>query len=707
MSVAGPASGSVSRFRIAALAMLAVAAAATVADAAITATEILGRPTATSVTLNAVGDETLEAWVEYGTAPGVYSGGTPVGTFPVGVPIEIAVGGLLPDTRYWYRLRYRVPGAPVFDAQGEHSFHTQRAAGRPFTFAIQADSHLDASTNVDVYQRTLANVAADAPDFFVDLGDTFMSEKFAGSYADTVALHLKQRPYFGTVSHSAPLMLVLGNHEGELGWLLDGTPDNVAVWATAVRKIYYPNPVPDGFYTGDTSVDPEVGQREGYYAWTWGDALFVVLDPFWNTTTKPGQSGDNWDWTLGRPQYDWLVQTLTTSRARFKFVFLHHLLGGTNTEGRGGIAAAPYYEWGGRNGDGTWGFDAHRPGWGSPVHQLLVENGVDVVFHGHDHLFVKEDLDGVVYQEVPQPSHPALNATGSAAGYGYTTGTVISSSGHLRVAVSASEATVEYVRAYLPASETPTRHNGDVAYRYILTPDADVDGTPDADDTCSTLVFAGSPANPPDQNPKAFRLSLRNLDDGTGAIDLRAKGGFSPASTVPAVDPAAHGVQVRLEDGAGVLLDVSVPGGAEGSSPCDAGDGWSIVQSATVTKWMYRNVSGGLPDGAGACTAGAAAGIRSILVTRKSMAAGPVYLFRVAMADGALLDLPALPVSRIRFDLVLGAAPSSGGASAQSIAGQCAEFQLDGSPVPGGPLKPWCKGMPSSGPLSSLRCAGL
>ena len=26
---------------------------------------------------------------------------------------------------------------------------------------------------------------------------------------------------------------------------------------------------------------------QDYYAWTWGDALFVVIDPYWYTTTKP------------------------------------------------------------------------------------------------------------------------------------------------------------------------------------------------------------------------------------------------------------------------------------------------------------------------------------------------------------------------------------------------------------------------------------
>ncbi len=50
-----------------------------------------------------------------------------------------------------------------------------------------------------------------------------------------------------------------------------------------------------------------------------------------------------------------------------------------------------------------------------PIHQLLAKHGVQIVFHGHDHLYVKEDLDGIVYHEVPQPGHPRYDNTRSAS----------------------------------------------------------------------------------------------------------------------------------------------------------------------------------------------------------------------------------------------------------------------------------------------------
>lgn len=310
----------------------------------------------------------------------------------------------------------------------------------------------------------------DNPDFHIDLGDTFMSEKLPApiDYNAVVQGHLQQRSYFGLLCHSVPLFLVLGNHEGELGWKLNGTPDNVAVWTTNVRKLYYLNPVPDSFYSGNSITETYVGLRENYYAWEWGDALFIVLDPFWYTAPKPNT--DSWGWTLGHQQYDWFKQVLQNSHAKFKFVFCHHLVGGYTSAARGGVEYAPYYEWGGKNHDDSWGFDTRRSGWGKPIHQLMVDNHVTIFFHGHDHLFVKQDLDGIVYQEVPQPSNRNYDATGSAAGYGYTHGVILGNSGHLRVRVFGSKVSVDYVRAYLPADETETRINRQVSYTYTIPP---------------------------------------------------------------------------------------------------------------------------------------------------------------------------------------------------------------------------------------------
>ena len=86
-----------------------------------------------------------------------------------------------------------------------------------------------------------------------------------------------------------------------------------------------------------------------------------------------------------------------------------------------------------------------RPGWSKPIHQLLKENGVSIVFKGHDHLYAKEELDGIIYQTLPQPSHPG-DGTKSAVQYGYGESKVIGGSGYLRVKTAPGKIQVNFVK---------------------------------------------------------------------------------------------------------------------------------------------------------------------------------------------------------------------------------------------------------------------
>jgi hypothetical protein len=152
-------------------------------------------------------------------------------------------------------------------------------------------------------------------------------------------------------------------------------------------------------------------------------------------------------------QYQWLKTTLEASNTKWKFVFIHQLIGGADKNGRGGIEVANYYEWGGKNADGSYGFIEQRPGWGVPIHQLLIDNSVTAVFHGHDHLFVKQELDGIIYQEVPQPAASGSGGTNSAAEYGYLSGDILGGSGHMRVSVSSIGVTVDFIRSVIGKSD--------------------------------------------------------------------------------------------------------------------------------------------------------------------------------------------------------------------------------------------------------------
>ncbi len=171
------------------------------------------------------------------------------------------------------------------------------------------------------------------------------------------------------MGHSVPVFLVLGNHDGEQPG--KGGGDAMALWSNAQRKKYFPNPKPNAFYSGSATPHPKAGLLQNYYAFEWGDALFVALDPYWYGQ-EPNRGGDNWGRSLGREQYEWLRLVLERSRARFTFVFIHHLVGGETREGRGGAEAAAFFEWGGRDINDRDSFAQKRPGWAAPIHSLLV-----------------------------------------------------------------------------------------------------------------------------------------------------------------------------------------------------------------------------------------------------------------------------------------------------------------------------------------------
>lgn len=436
---------------------------------------VLGAPSASGITLSLLATEQSgNATVEYGEQGSNVLAESAAAAIVAGEPATIVLTGLKADSAYRYRVLFRPQGSATTIAGSESVFRTARAVGKSFTFTVQADSHMDENSVVRMYHRTLANVLAEQPDFHIDLGDTFMTEKHysplsptsppANSLQQVTDRYLYERNNFALMSATVPLFLANGNHEGEAGWLNTGGSNNLANWSSLTRQKYFPTPGADGFYTGETGS----AARGAWYAWQWGDALFIVLDPYWNSSK--GRGNDAWSMTLGTAQYQWLESTLANSKAAFKFVFLHSLVGGLDGQMRGGVEAARLFEWGGYDADGvTRSFESRRPGWSAPIHDLLVRYGVSAVFHGHDHLYVKQELDGIVYQEVPQPS--ALNtnnATTLARDYHYTSGVALSSAGHLRVTVSADQVSAAYVRTWLPEQENAQRKNGQIDHQWTI-----------------------------------------------------------------------------------------------------------------------------------------------------------------------------------------------------------------------------------------------
>lgn len=286
-------------------------------------------------------------------------------------------------------------------------------------FAVEADPHMDEQSSSAIYKQTISNIVSAKAAFVIDLGDIFMIDKLDDKSETNIRnRYLLMKNYYDLLG-SIPLYFAMGNHDGETGW--------------------------DQLYTKKYRLEyfPKINLEKNYYSFEKNNALFIILDPYTYTTKKPNEDG--WQWTLGETQYNWLEATLEKSKAKYKFVFIHQLVGGDN-QGRGGIEYARLYEWGGYNADGSYGFDSKRPNWGKPIHQLLTDHKVNIVFKGHDHFYAKQELDSIIYQTVPQPSH-AGNKIDTAGEYGYQAGTIIGGSGFIKVSIGSQSAKIEFIAA--------------------------------------------------------------------------------------------------------------------------------------------------------------------------------------------------------------------------------------------------------------------
>jgi phosphodiesterase/alkaline phosphatase D-like protein len=429
---------------------------------------ILGRPTNTSMTASITAGLKNEVYLQWGAQSGTYAGKSEIKTATSIAPAVIVMDQLSPDQDYYYSLYFRQKTGDEFKKTAEYNFHTPRSEGKAYNFVVQSDSHLLNKADPDLYKQSMLDMAGLDPDFMFDLGDTFLNDQTKGnaipSYESIAATYRQQLPYFDLVTRCAPLFLTIGNHEGEYGSFFDATKENLAARSTIARTTYFPNPVPDTFYSGNEQTEELLGNPQNYYAFTWGDALFVSIDPYRYSTVIPygDESGsDGWAWTLGKSQYDWFRSTLENSKVKYKFVFSHHAIGNF----RGGEQIAKLYEWGGYDKKGTYLFDQKRPGWGKPIQQIMKDAQVTIFFQGHDHLFAREIVDGIVYQTLPKPAEVTADSQSNFKAYPHAD--VLLNSGYLNVLLKDGKVQVDYHRNYFVSSESQENNVG-VVYSYTV-----------------------------------------------------------------------------------------------------------------------------------------------------------------------------------------------------------------------------------------------
>ena len=90
------------------------------------------------------------------------------------------------------------------------------------------------------------------------------------------------------------------------------------------------------------------------------------------------------DWTLGDAQMEWLRTTLENSTSKWRFLLIHHPVGGNG----GNDVDSAYGRGGGR---------AAHVGEQEVVHELMQQHGVQTMFYGHDHVFTDMVVDDIHY----------------------------------------------------------------------------------------------------------------------------------------------------------------------------------------------------------------------------------------------------------------------------------------------------------------------
>ncbi|HEX7508076.1 MAG TPA: metallophosphoesterase [Polyangia bacterium] len=315
-----------------------------------------------------------------------------VTTFASAIPPEVRgtdiaqwnFEGLAPGVHFEYEILASIPSGDQSLYLG--SVVTQRQPGDSFTFALITDSHIgaDLTFSNQGIPNTLKNVSAEAgasqPDFIMNLGDMLDFHEYGfntppPSASVTRLAYLNYRTLLGdTLGHAAHYG-VIGNWEGEDGCY---TAEETSR-SQQQRLLYLPGPTPTTY--------PEGGSpSQDYYAFTWGDALFVVLNVMGYTPTPHllDNSGVPDDWTLGEAQLGWFGKTLANATAKWRFVLIHHTVGGA----AGDAADSAYGRGGGR---------AAYVGEQAKVHQLMLQHGVQIFFYGHDHVFTDMQVDGIHY----------------------------------------------------------------------------------------------------------------------------------------------------------------------------------------------------------------------------------------------------------------------------------------------------------------------
>jgi hypothetical protein len=381
----------------ASLAATAVALLLAPDQAGATASSLLMRyPYLTDVTTNSV-QVTFDTKTKVASASGAVRWGLPNGTGcsligssasssnnTINSPISVAgvteyltsvrITGLAAGTEYCYRVY--TGGSSSVDLLGSDAaphFRTLPTTG-PVSFAVLGDWG-DNTVAGGANQKSIdALIAGSGAQFAVSTGDIAYNTGTQNNYGNLVATGSAVSQVFGAdywkvPGASIPMFATTGNH-GRSTTFLQNWKQAATVAASGGRYQM------DSYSGQDATVASSYPSV--WYAFNAGNARFYVINADWNDNNIGNAAGGayqvdrDYHWQTTSPEYQWLKADLASNPTALKFAFFHYPL-------RADSATEPS--------DTYLQNDPNNPKDIGTLEGLLANNGVNLAFNGHAHLY--------------------------------------------------------------------------------------------------------------------------------------------------------------------------------------------------------------------------------------------------------------------------------------------------------------------------------
>lgn len=390
---------------------------------------------------------------------------------------KAAVSGLQANTSYCYRVLQN-----DIDLVGTATtFSTAPAVGstEPYSFAVIGDWGAGTADEANVFTQ----IAAGQPRFLMTVGDNVYNSGLQTEYGDLNGGKAFAPAYLPKLGGGTPIFPAHGNH-GFTAYqpYLANFPQDATAAASG------------GTYAAQTyccaaGTTLTNSYASAWYAFTWGNARMYVLEAAWpdGDGAYQGDFTDHWNGPVAGctpcgQEMSWLQADLAANASvPLKFAFFHY----------------PLYA------DGGHSSDAYLNG-ADALEGVLAQNGVDIVFNGHAHIYERnrpQIAGSPMVSYITGGGGAGLASVSSCSGFdAYAIGQVGSTPCNAPAPTANSQ-----VFHYLKVSV-----NGD---QVTVTPTDETGRTFDV----QTYSFGSSP---PDTTPPTAPTNLAATPVGSGQIDL-------------------------------------------------------------------------------------------------------------------------------------------------------------------------------------------